>query len=146
MASGFTVSILHCSGVIFFIQTDFQNYVCEISDCSSRYEHFRSSSYKKKLSRNRDRPPSKQWPEVIVRIIHKTPHKITSIFFQALGDAAFSFQFEGSEMVSCTFKCIGPSEGIPLCWYWAPWHHLRNGVQENFLVYTRPLIRGRFEK
>ena len=98
------------------------------------------------LPRNRDRPPSKQWPEVIVRIIHKTPHKIASILFQALGDAAFSFQFEGSEMVSCTFKCIGPSEGIPLCWYWAPWHHLRNGVQENFLVYTRPLIKGRFEK
>ena len=66
------------------------------------------------LSRNRDRPPSKQWPEVIVRIIHKTLHKITSIFFQALGDAAFSFKFEGSEMVSCTDKCIRPSEGIPL--------------------------------
>ena len=106
------LALLRCD---FFIQTDFQNYVCEISDCSSRYEHFRSSSYKNKLSRNRDRPPSKQWPEVIVRIIHKTLHKIASILFQALGDAAFSFQFEGSEMVSCTYKCIRPSEGIPLC-------------------------------
>ena len=93
------------------------------------------------LSRNRDRPPSKQWPEVIVRIIHKTLHKIASILFQALGDAAFSFQFEGSEMVSCNDKCNRPSEGRPLCWYKAPWHHFRDGVQgkENFLAYPRPL-------
>ena len=60
-----------------------------------------SDSHHIVLPRNRDRPPSKQWPEVIVRIIHKTLHKIASILFQALGDAAFSFQFEGSEMVSC---------------------------------------------
>ena len=105
---------------------------------------------KKKLSRNRDRPPSKQWPEVIVRIIHKTPHKIASILFQALGDAAFSFQFEGSELVSCTYKCIRPSEGIPLCWYWAPWHHLRLEMEsKEKRIFSRTLdhfIKGRFEK
>ena len=70
--------------------------------------------------RNRDRPKSKQFPEVLVYMPYTLSKYIKIILFQALGDDAFSFQFEDSDLlnqyIAGETKDSHPEKFTEHCW------------------------------